>query len=426
MDLIQFFGRFHVLLLHLPIGILVMAACLELYTFWKKQTRSDVMQTVWLWGAISAIGTCILGYILSQGGGYNPDAVAIHMTYGISVAVFSSLCWLLFGKSGKKATVSVAAFSVVQLILLTLTGHYGANMTHGSTFLVEYAPQAIRTMAGLPPATKARPKPASLDVALVYPDIIQPIFESRCVGCHNDEKMKGELKLNSFASILKGGKTGPAVSANSLEKSELFKRINLHSSDENYMPAEGKTPLTENQVAMLKWWIENGAVENAPLSEVDVPADVQIIIASELGFNNLEIKSLAAEADPSIVEALENAGFKFRRSIQDEPYIDVIYSTPRVPLTDETLNMLLGIKDQVTVLKLSKSTLNDAQMNIIGQLTALYSLNISDTQVTNEGAKKLLGLTNLKSLNLFSTEVNGFTLEATNSLPELEHIYGGE
>jgi hypothetical protein len=192
------------------------------------------------------------------------------------------------------------------------------------------------------------------------------------------------------------------------------------------MPAEGKTPLTENQVAMLKWWIENGAVENAPLSEVDVPADVQIIIASELGFNNLEIKSLAAEADPSIVEALENAGFKFRRSIQDEPYIDVIYSTPRVPLTDETLNMLLGIKDQVTVLKLSKSTLNDAQMNIIGQLTALYSLNISDTQVTNEGAKKLLGLTNLKSLNLFSTEVNGFTLEATNSLPELEHIYGGE
>ena len=426
MDLIQFFGRFHVLVLHLPIGILEMAACLEIYAFLKKRARSEVMQTVWLWGAISAIGTCILGYMLSLGGGYNADAVAIHMTYGISVAVFSIICWLLFGKNGTKATTSVAAFSVVQLILLTLTGHYGANMTHGSTFLVEHAPQAIRTMAGLPAATKARLKPASLDVALVYPDIIQPIFESRCVGCHNDEKTKGELKLNNHAAILKGGKTGPAVMANSLENSELFKRINLHPSDENFMPAEGKTALTENQIAILKWWIENGAVENASLKDVGISADLQTIIASELGLSNIEVKFLAADADPNIIEKLEDAGFKFRRSIQDEPYIEVIYSTPLVPLTDDTLNLLLAIKDQLTVLKLSRSSLNDTQMAVIGQLTELYSLNISDTQVTNEGAKQLLNLSNLKSLNLFSTGVNNFTQTAEENLPELEHIYGGE
>ena len=52
MDLIQFFGRFHVLVLHLPIGILMLAAGMEMHSLFKKTPRHSTFTWVWFWGTV--------------------------------------------------------------------------------------------------------------------------------------------------------------------------------------------------------------------------------------------------------------------------------------------------------------------------------------------------------------------------------------
>ncbi len=84
---------------------------------------------------------------------------------------------------------------------------------------------------------------------------IAPILASACVRCHNDDTSKGKLSLSSAGATLKGGKKGPAVIAGDPKKSLLLKVITGPDPD---MPEDGD-PLSDQQVALIKRWIEQGA-----------------------------------------------------------------------------------------------------------------------------------------------------------------------
>ncbi|OAI57208.1 hypothetical protein AYO49_02610, partial [Verrucomicrobiaceae bacterium SCGC AG-212-N21] len=87
---------------------------------------------------------------------------------------------------------------------------------------------------------------------------VQPILETKCFDCHKGGKAKGDLKLDALADALKGGESdGPAVTPKHPEKSALIARVT--SDDvESIMPPKGD-PLTKEQIATLKKWIEEGA-----------------------------------------------------------------------------------------------------------------------------------------------------------------------
>ena len=85
------------------------------------------------------------------------------------------------------------------------------------------------------------------------------LLELRCGTCHNDEKRNGGFSVGSYDSTLVGGDTGRAVVPGNVEASELLYRVGLAPDDEAFMPAEGKTPLTAQQVAILSWWVAAGA-----------------------------------------------------------------------------------------------------------------------------------------------------------------------
>lgn len=421
MDLVQFLGRFHVLILHLPIGILVMAACIEIYTVIKKQKRSPVMQTVWLWGMLSAVVTCMLGYMLSLGGGYDPDAVSLHRNWGIGVVVSSAFCWLYFAKIGHLAKRRIIVLSVIQLFILSSTGHYGANMTHGPTFLVEHAPQVIRDIAGLPERKAKREKPLSVLEADIYQDVISPLLEQRCSNCHNAQKAKGKLQLDSYAGIVKGGKSGSAVVANSLNESELYQRITLNEYHDDFMPAEGKTPLSTGQVNIVKWWIENGALDAGLIKDLPLDEETNAALSEQLG---LITKVLVAEVSAETVIALEQEGFHLSRIMQGKPWINAIYETPQVPLTDAKLDLLSSIKEQLLWLKLNRSSITDEQMQKLAPLTQLQRLNIANTTVSNAGLTHINGLLKLKSLNVFNTKVSKNDSAIANAPAKLNVVYG--
>ncbi len=88
---------------------------------------------------------------------------------------------------------------------------------------------------------------------------VRPILESSCVSCHDSEHTKGELRLDTRAGALKGGeKQGAALVPGNPAKSPLYATTILPPKHDDIMPPKGD-PLSAEQAAVLKDWIEQGA-----------------------------------------------------------------------------------------------------------------------------------------------------------------------
>lgn len=155
-DFVIFLGRFHPLLVHLPIGILLIG--ILMHSLSKKETFKYLKKSVpfiLAIGALSAIISCILGYLLSYQGSYDEDALSNHQWLGIAVTIISIFAYLSsIWKKTKKNSLINSIMMIAILIGLSFTGHLGGNLTHGSAYLTQYAPAPVRTVIGLPPKPK--------------------------------------------------------------------------------------------------------------------------------------------------------------------------------------------------------------------------------------------------------------------------------
>ena len=114
-------------------------------------------------------------------------------------------------------------------------------------------------------------------------DVIAPMLQSRCGSCHNPDKQRGQLDLSSLDALLVGGESGAVVLPGNAEGSDLYKRVTLPESHENFMPAEGKTPLTQEQVQILGWWIDAGLPAETSVSALSVDEETAALLSVELG-----------------------------------------------------------------------------------------------------------------------------------------------
>ncbi len=110
----EFFGHFHVVLVHLPIGILIIACIFQWLEqkpkFTSLHTATDL---AFLLGMICAIFSAITGYLLSLSGDYDEQLVNTHQWFGISVAVVSIIMYYLRRRS---VSVKVQTFSSIALV----------------------------------------------------------------------------------------------------------------------------------------------------------------------------------------------------------------------------------------------------------------------------------------------------------------------
>lgn len=109
---------------------------------------------------------------------------------------------------------------------------------------------------------------------------VQPILEQNCVRCHNAEKTKGGLRMDTHELIMEGGDTADAIVPGDPSSSELLVRIHLRPIDEGVMPDEGRA-LEPSEVAVLTAWVKAGAPwpegvtltekKPAPIKRVSLP-----------------------------------------------------------------------------------------------------------------------------------------------------------
>src|SRR5712691_9428939 len=92
---------------------------------------------------------------------------------------------------------------------------------------------------------------------------VRPILQANCQGCHQPAKAKGGFVMTDFKRLLAGGDNeGAAIVPQHPEQSSILKMVTPQDGEVR-MP-KGKTPLTETEVALIRSWIQQGAVDDTP------------------------------------------------------------------------------------------------------------------------------------------------------------------
>jgi uncharacterized membrane protein/mono/diheme cytochrome c family protein len=416
-DLITFIGRFHPLWVHLPIGFLIIAVIFKVYVdFGKKYELQEAVNFSLLLGAISALAAAVLGFLLSQSGGYEDDLLDIHLVAGWTTVIISAIAWWVNKNElrfSKKLNYIVLGFMV---LALSVTGHFGGSLTHGEDYLTAYAPFGEKQKE-----TQGRVLD-KVEEAEVFTDVIQPVLRSKCQSCHRPGKTKGELNLVSYETMLQGGENGPVFIAADAEKSELIRRVRLPSDHDDFMPAEGKKPLTEEEIQVIIWWIEKGKAD-PKVSLMD--ADEAIIAWAKPRLNILGTEKLqVVRIDTVHLKALEKMGFRVRILSHETGALDVVLpSDASKEQTSELLKALLPIKEQIYWLSLAETGLQDYDLNQVAQFSNLHRLRIENNPITDSGISALRSLSKLESLNLNGTRVSAAGLEPLVEINSLKSLY---
>lgn len=421
-DAIFFLGRFHVLALHLPIGMLFAAIAVD-WAARGKERGTLAAAAPFLWGAtaVSAVLTVALGYMHLAEGGFTGPSAGAHRLYGTLVAALCLGVWLLSVTRPALHRRLNGITGAVLLLLVTMTGHYGGNLTHGSGYLVQYAPQPLRSLVGL----SARRSPVT-DLATADPwhDIVGPMLEARCSNCHNDDKRNGGFSVVHYEAALVGGDTGSAVVPGNLQFSELYRRITLPGDDEAFMPAEGKTPLTPNQAEILRWWIEAGAPVATTVAEVGPSLEVARLLSAEIGLDGEAATESRVAVDPAWRESLAAAGFLARPLSLDDPRLVVSIHSVGMPLGPDQLAALRLAAEQIVSLDLRAAGLEDRDLEALEDFPALRSLVLSNNALSDAGVRVLARWPSLERVNLYGNrEVDDAALGTLAEMPNLRSVY---
>ncbi|MGH7137603.1 MAG: c-type cytochrome domain-containing protein, partial [Pirellulales bacterium] len=114
----------------------------------------------------------------------------------------------------------------------------------------------------------ARPNAAAAEDAQPRQQAIQfghqilPILSGHCFQCHGPDarQRQADLRLDEEASAKQARDGGAAIVPGKSEASEVFRRIVSPDPDERMPPEEANRPLSADQIALVKRWIDEGAV----------------------------------------------------------------------------------------------------------------------------------------------------------------------
>lgn len=109
-------------------------------------------------------------------------------------------------------------------------------------------------------------KDAKTTDAVSYFKDVRPIFQQHCQGCHQPAKAQGGYIMTDYANLLKKTDTDVfGIVPGKVADSEIVHQIVGQGGQKPAMP-QGKDPLTERDVTLIKKWIEQGAKDDTPAS----------------------------------------------------------------------------------------------------------------------------------------------------------------
>lgn len=391
---LQVAGRMHPLMLHFPIVLLLLAIAL---LWMKEESWRGFGKNLLLIGANFTGITVVAGLILASED-YEGDALAWHKWLGVVSLGFSVFIYFFLDKV---ANLYRLAGSVLAVLIL-LTGHFGANLTHGEDFLFA-------------PLMPKEDKMIALEEAEVFRDLVQPIFESKCISCHKEGKIKGELRMDHLEGLQKGGKSGPFILAGNLDESLLIQRIHLPMENEEHMPPKNKLQLTEEEIEILRLWVMSGASFEQKVMEL--PQEEPLFQLASNKFTTEKTYSFAA-ADEDEVKELNNFFRKVKPIFPGSPALEVAYFGAST-FDASSLSDLKNIKEQVVKINLNRMPLENVDLSFLSDFQ-----NLEEAQLNFTGLKsgQLEGLSKIQSLKSLAVSGNPFGEEGLENLKKLTQL----
>lgn len=417
-------GRFHPVILHFPIVLIILALILELFRR-KNILKADYVITIILIAAaIATVVSIGSGFLLFSSGDYTGKLLQQHFWIGVitGAGILITVAFYFLNKNSGKLYPFYLGALILSNAAVAYTSHLGGSLTHGEDYLTEYIPLITAKI-------KTQEKPEA--EMLLYEDMLYPVFEAKCVSCHNESRAKGEFSMNSFQNILKGGESGhPGIVPGNADSSELYKRIILPEGDDDRMPPEGKTPLTPAETTLIRSWILAGAKMDAQVREIR--RDTLINTAVDRLMPDLKRYrrrlQIAAIKDEQLRRELDTVARDLNVSIRrdssaDENYYALSMKFPPARFTGDQFLELMPYAEVFSKISLVSSGIRDEGLYHIGQMTNLQALYLQKTNLNGSGLIHLRNLDKLEILNLSYTKIDDKSALDLLKIPNLKEVY---
>ncbi|WP_298755232.1 c-type cytochrome domain-containing protein [uncultured Psychroserpens sp.] len=399
-------GRFHPLLLHLPIGALIVTFFIDVLGRFQKNYPENTIKSLLGFTSLFAIITCFLGYFLSLEGGYQKETLDLHFYTGIATALLAVVLFFMSLKPSFKSSKIFLPLFIATVISISVAGHYGSVLTHGDQYLIEYIS-----------VSKKERTIEDIDSLKLYNDVVVKILDKKCIQCHNASKQKGELSLVTKEQILKGGASGLSVISGNASESLLYSRVLLPISDEEHMPPEGKEQLTKDEIWLIEHWIENGLdFENYATANSENDT-LKKKLNKYLVFNKVNIP----KASQDDIDDVKAAGFRVLELVPGQAELNVKY-LDSVP-TKNTMEALLTLDEQIIELDFSNSGIIDEMTSGFKKFKNLKSLRLQGTAISDKTIENLKALEHLEVLNIHNTAISEEGLENLLTAIQPKRIY---
>ncbi|GGW47608.1 c-type cytochrome domain-containing protein [Arenibacter certesii] len=420
----QLIGRLHPVVVHLPIGFIITALLLQ-WIDRKENQLEVVIAKIFLWGFIAATIACISGYLLYIGEGYSFDTVKFHLWVGVATALFSVLMYFRIKETSQVEflkRIPKILFSFLLLFLISITGHLGGSITHGSDYLLDPLPLSIKTALGIDKSYKMPLlEEATWEETHLYNDVIQPVLNNKCLSCHNPKKSKGDLQLHNAEGLIKGGENGDVIIPKDILNSPIYARLILPLDHEDHMPPKEKTQLSKEEIAVIKAWIETGSSFDKTIGELELQKPLFAAFFPKVNTTNYPDVTVDAIPADTII-AIRKQGFHIE-PISETSNLIRVSCINKPTFSDVDIDLLKSAKQQIVYLDLGNTEVSDAIFEHLTKFPHLATLNLSHTVITGKNIEKLASLEHLRSLNLTHTQFKEEYLPAITSFKQLKNLF---
>lgn len=249
-------GRFHPMVAHFPIALLLLAGILEaVRVACRKPLFGETIGVLLTVGAVSATLAATLGWANASHGSFDDaDAVILerHRWTGVVTAALALAGAILWAAARRKEYRSLRILYRVSLtfcfVAVAMTGHSGGALVFGETYLASAT--AKETPPVLPVAGNGGGK-------VDFHCDIEPILKAACLKCHGAEKQKGKFRLDGKEAAMRGGESGKAILPGHAKESPLYTML-LAAAEDDRMPKRAG-PLPVAQIELIRRWIDEGA-----------------------------------------------------------------------------------------------------------------------------------------------------------------------
>jgi hypothetical protein len=440
-QLALFLGRLHPSVLHLPVALLILALLLEATRLpWVGRVApsfppSVLASVLWL-AALSGFAAAVAGWCLSHEGGYDDTLLDRHLWSGVATAIGAFVALVLHTLATARPDRAGLRHLGTVVVLITsgamvVAAHAGGSLTHGEDYLTEHAPAPIRRLAGLPiPRDRTLERRTAIADREVFDGVALRVLERHCTACHNPGKRKGELAMDTHAGVMAGGVSGPVVMPGVAADSELLTRLHLPVDDKKRMPPKGRPSLTDDEVAVLTWWVAAGAPAAGTFRTTKAPAEVRaafsrILPESERQEIEAHQRRQAAEYEATLAAVRAAVPGALRTIVPGERELEYTAAVAGKAFGDAELAKLAAVGRDLVWLDLSRTAITDAGLKALTAMPNLEHLDLRETAVGDAGVAALAPLGHLRTLGLYGTAVTDEGLPSIQRLAGVTRLYVG-